>query len=486
MDLEAAVRRYFKKKGLPWRPALTFNDVSIITKFSDVSSRSALKDFRTPIGNNFYLNIPIVSANMDTVTESELAIALARLGGLGFIHQFLPIEKRVREVARVKRADNALIENPVTISDKATLGEAKAKMKEHDISSILVIDEYGRLWGIITSRDYRFKTNDQLLVTEVMKWIPLVSAKPGISFAKAQEIFEKHRIEKLPLMDGRGRLCGLMSAKDILKIKHYPAALRDKKGRLAVGATVGVSGNYLLEAEQLLVSGVDAILLDAARGGATMLVDSIRAVRNLKKKFPNMVIVAGNIDNAEHVGILAKAGADCIKVGIGPGARCKTRMVAGVGAPQVYAVASCAAVAQKIGIPVIADGGIRGSNDLAKALVAGADAVMIGSLFAGTDESPGLRVRKGNQFFKEYRGSASLEHQLDRIKTDILDEVREPEGESAPVPYAGSVAYVVKGLMGGLRSAMSYIGAWTIKEVHSRGEFLWVTNEGYEEGKPQS
>lgn len=485
MNLEAVVKRYFKKKGLPWRPALTFNDVSIITKFSDIPSRSALKDFRTLLGNNFYLNIPIVSANMDTVTESELAIALARLGGLGFIHQFLPIEKRAREVARVKRADNALIENPVTISDKATLGEAKAKMKEHDISSILVVDEYGRLWGIITSRDYRFETNDQLPVTEVMKWIPLVSAKPGIGLAKAQEIFEKNRIEKLPLVDERGRLCGLMSAKDILKIQHYPVALRDKKGRLAVGATVGVSGNYLSEAEQLLIFGADVILIDTARGGSTIMVDAIRAVRNLKKKFPSMIIVAGNIDNAKHVEILAKAGADCVKVGVGPGARCKTRMVAGVGAPQVYAVASCAAVAKKIGVPIIADGGIRGSDDLAKALVAGADAVMIGSLFAGTDESPGLRIRKGNQFFKEYRGSASLEHQLDRIKADIIDEVREPEGESAPVPYAGSVAYVVKGLMGGLRSAMSYMGAWTIKEISKKGELLWVTNQGYEEGKPQ-
>lgn len=477
------IKKYFDKKGLPLRPALTFSDVSIVTKFSDLRRRSDLNNFRTSLGGGFFLNIPIVSANMDTVTDSRLAIALARIGGLGFIHQFFPIDARVREVEKVKRADSSLVEDPVTISSDATLGEAKLKMSAYGISSILVVDGK-KLTGILTTRDYRFKTEKDydLPVSNLMKRGVLVTGRPGMKIEEAIKIFEKTKVEKLPLVDAGGRIKGLITAKDILKSLQYPDALKDKKGKLAVGATIGVGGKYFEEAERLLSAGADALLIDTARAGSVIAVE---AVKNLRKKFPKTAIIAGNIDNPEHVGILADAGADCIKVGIGPGARCKTRMVAGVGTPQIHAVASCKAVAEKAGVSIIADGGIKGSDDFAKALVAGADSVMIGSLFAGTDESPGLLVRKGNQLIKEYRGSASLEHQLDRLEKGTLDEIRNPEGESSPVPYAGSVAYVVKGLMDGLRSSMSYVGAHDIKEFQEKGEFLWVSNEGYNEGKPR-
>ena len=480
--IEELVKSYFEKKGLPWRPALTFSDVSIITKFSDVSRRSDLNNFRVNLSKNFVLNIPVVSANMEDVTGAKMAIALARLGGLGFIHQFFPIEERVRRVEKVKRADNALIENPVKILDTANFSEAKQLMKTYDVSSVLVVDCYNNLLGIITSRDYRFKNDDFLPVRSVMKPMPLVVAGLNISREEAEEVLDRLKIEKLPLVDDKNKLAGLITARDMLKEKEFPNALRDKKGRLCVGAAVGVSGNYLSEAEKLLAAGADVILVDTARAGSVVAAEAVRAIR---EKFPEAVIAVGNIDNPEHVPILVKVGADCIKIGVGPGARCKTRVVAGVGAPQIYAVSACSAIAKQLGVSIIADGGIRDSGDFAKALVAGADAVMIGSLLAGTDEAPGLLIRKENRLEKQYRGSASREYQSERKQRGTLGEIKNPEGESAPVPYAGSVSDVIGGLIDGIRSSMSYVGARNLKEYWERTEFLWISNGGYEEGKPR-
>jgi len=484
-QLEMLVRRYLKWKGLPLRPALSFDDVQIINNISDINSRSDIKDLRTQLAKNFFLNVPIVSANMDTVTDARMAIALARLGGLGFIHQFFPLEERVRQVEEVKRADNALIENPITITKTATLGEAKKKMAEFKISSILIVNENGTLAGILTSRDYRFKENDDLPVAEVMgggNTEAMKIALIGTSRKEAAEILENYKIEKLPIVDRDGFVKGLISAKDILKEKEFPSAVKDEKGRLVVGVALRLNADYLNEAAELINAGADVLLLDTARAGSTRVGE---AIEHLRANFKDAILVVGNIDTPEEVEFLVKAGADCVKIGIGPGAACKTQEETGVGLPQLYAIATCAAMAKKLGIYMIADGGIRNPACLCKALVAGANAVMIGSLFAGTDEAPGDVFWEGNQLWKHFRGSASREHQRDRIESGSLDKVRNPEGESGVIPYAGSVISVINGLLGGLRSSMSYVGARNLGEFWNIGKFIWRTNAGKEEGKPR-
>src|SRR3989344_4367841 len=348
MNLETAVKRYFKAKGLPLQPALTFSDIVIKDSFSTIDSRSDIRNLRTKLAGNLFLNIPLVSANMDTVTDAKMAIALARLGGLGFIHQFLPLEERVKEVQKVKRADNALIENPVTILSTAVLGEAKACMAEYKISSPLVIDEANRLLGIITCRDDRFKDDPDLPGEKVMKRMPLVAAGPDVAREEAEAIFEKYKIEKVPLIDEQGFLKGMVSAKDMLKEKEFPNAVRDEKGRLLVGAAIRLNADYLEEMVQLVSGGAAAILLDSARANSRRVRD---AVRNIKNKFPAVPLVVGNIDTPEAALMLIKAGADCLKVGIGPGSACKTREATGVGIPQLTAIASCAAVAKNQDIP---------------------------------------------------------------------------------------------------------------------------------------
>jgi len=484
MKIDKLVQNYFDKKGLPLRPALTFSDVTIVTKYSEIERRSDLRNFKTNLSKNFQLNIPLVSANMEDVTGPRMAIALARLGGLGFLPQFGPLTTRIAAVEQVKRMDNERIEHPLVIAPNATLGEAWELMHNHGVSSVLVVDKAHHLKGILTSRDYRFKNDKDsaVPVSKVMTEKGLITGSHNISMTGAMSLLEEHKIEKLPLVDKAGVLQGLISAKDIEKRKQFSNAVRDKHGRLAVGAGLRLNSDYIDEAKNLLAAGADVLLLDTARAGAKIVVE---ATKKLRKQFPKAVLVVGNIDNPEHVKLLADAGADCIKVGIGPGARCKTRLVAGVGTPQVYAIASCAAVAKSLGIYVIGDGGIKGSDDFAKALVAGADAVMIGSLLAGTDEGPGILMRKGNQLWKQYRGSASLDHQIERIQKGSLAEIRNPEGESAPIAYAGSVESVVKGMIDGLKSAMSYAGAPTISDFAKQGEFLWVSGSGYDEGKPR-
>jgi IMP dehydrogenase len=481
-SLKPLVNSYLEKKGIAISPAGTFNDYAIINLLSSIHSRGDIKHLKTKLSKNFELNIPIVSANMDTVTDAKFAIALARLGGLGFIHQFFSLEERVREVERVKRADNTIVDRPLTIRPSATLTEAYEIMNQYQASGLLVVDEENHLIGIMTSRDLRFVTDLNLQVADVMTKEGLITAPVGIENEEAIKLLQARKIEKLPLIDASGKVAGLITAKDILKREKFPLALRDRGGHLVVGAALRLNTDYMEEAQELLKAGTDVLLLDTARAGSTRVGE---ATKKIKEEFPESVLVVGNIDTPEEAEYLAQAGADCLKVGIGPGTACKTREETGVGIPQLYAIATCAAVAKKYDVGIIADGGIKNGGTFAKALVAGANAVMIGGLFAGTDEAPGFTFRKGNQLWKTFRGSASLEHQLDRLKTGSLDSVRNPEGESALIPYAGSLHSILDGLTGGLRSSMSYVGAATIEEYQQKGTFIQVTRNGYEEGRPQ-
>lgn len=481
-DIRGVVHSYLSEKGLPRDIALTFDDVAILDFKSDIPSRSSITDTKGRLAKNIFLNTPIVSANMDTITEQRMAIALARLGGLGFIHQFLPIEKRVEEVKKVKRADSGVIENPETVNPEVTVSEAKKLMAALQISGLLVIDPHTRkLIGIISSRDVRFETIDNKRVMEAMTQAPLITAPPGTTLEQARVIFKKNKIEKLPLLDEEDRVVGLITAKDLLKIQQFPQALRDEKGRLMVGATVGVSGNFVAEAQALERTGADVVLIDTARGFSSRLEEAVRKIREV---LPEMPIVAGNIDTPEGALMLIQAGADAVKVGIGPGAVCKTREGPGVGIPQITAIAECAAVSRKYDVPVIADGGIRGGAHFCKALAAGASSVMLGFMLAGTEEAPGEPFYEDGEKWKIYRGSASLEFQLSRLDRDDFERVRAPEGVPRRVHYKGEVKLVVDELMSYLRSSMSYVGAWTLEEYIKKAKFRRQTTSGFEEGRP--
>ncbi|MBI2122360.1 MAG: IMP dehydrogenase [Candidatus Sungbacteria bacterium] len=482
-NLSSIIEKYLHEKGLSRDIAVTFEDVFIIDQNSDIPSRSSIKNTRLRMARDFFLNIPAVSANMDTVTESRMAVALARLGGIGFIHQFLPIERRVREVEKVKRADSGIIEHPFVIRPDATIREARDMMKNLQVSGLLVVDQgMGKLVGIITSRDIRFEDANEKKVAEIMTEMPLVTAPPGTGLEQARVILRKNKVEKLPLVDEEGRVAGLITAKDILKIEQYPLALRDQKGRLAVGATVGVSGDFAEDAAALANAGADIILIDTARGFSTRLKDAIRRLKSeLGEDFP---VVAGNVDTPEGALMLIDAGADAVKVGIGPGAVCKTREGPGVGTPQLTAVAECAAVAKERGIPVMADGGIRGGSDFCKALAAGASSVMMGYIFAGCEETPGEPFYEDGEKWKIYRGSASLEFQISRVDRDESEKLRAPEGVPRRVRYRGETKGAVDELMGALRSSMSYVGAWTLEEYRAKAKFRRQTVSGFEEGRP--
>lgn len=477
------VENYFKEKGLPPDIALTFEDVTILDLKSDIPSRSSITDTRSKLAQNIFLNTPIVPANMDTIAGGKMAIAMARLGGFCFIHQFLPLEKRVAEIKKVKRADSGIIENPLGIGPEATVAEARQVMGNFQVSGLLVVGPSSeKLMGIITFRDMRFEPHEDKRVAEVMTHPPLVTAPPDTTLEQARIILRKNKIEKLPLVDENERVRGLITAKDLLKIEQFPKAMRDAKGRLMVGATVGIGGNFIDEAKELTRAGADAILVDTARGFSTRLEE---AVKNIKIALgENIPIVAGNVDTAEGALMLIEAGADAIKVGIGPGAVCKTREGPGVGIPQITAVAECAAVAKPCGVSIIADGGIRGGADFCKALAAGADAVMLGWIFAGTEETPGEPFYEDGEKWKIYRGSASLEFQLSRMDRDEGEKVRAPEGVPRRTRYKGEVSAVVQELMSYLRSSMSYVGAWTLEEYHQKTRFRRQTASGFEEGRP--
>ena len=424
---------------------------------------------------------------MDTVTESGMAIALAREGGIGIIHRFMAIEDQVDEILKVKRSESVMIEQPYTIKPDMSVAEAKKAMAEYGVSGLLV-EEEGKLAGIITRRDITFEKNNKRKVSEVMTK-EVITAKDGLTIEQAKEILHKQRIEKLPVIDDKRRIVGLITSKDILKMEQYPHASKDRKGRLLAGAAVGVKGDYLERTEALLEAGADVLVVDIAHGHSE---NAINTIHMIKKAFPSCELIAGNVATGDGANDLIKVGVDAVKVGVGSGSICITRVVTGSGVPQLTAVIDSVKVARDHDIPVISDGGIRNSGDITKALAAGSSSVMVGSLFGGTDESPGKTLVKNGKKFKMYRGMASFYASLGRkyreegaqvIDSDDLNDYV-PEGVEAMVPYKGSVVEIVRQLAGGLRSGLSYCGAKTIPEMQKNAEFIKMTSAGYIESQP--
>jgi IMP dehydrogenase len=472
---------------LDFREGLTFDDVLLVPKRSPIVSRMQT-DLRTRLSRNINLNVPLISANMDTVTESQMAIAVAREGGIGIIHRFMTIEDHVDEILRVKRSESVVIEQPYTVKPDMTLADMQKLMAEYGVSGLLVEDGTGKLAGIITRRDTMFEKNGKRKVSDLMTK-EVITAKAGTTIEQAKEILHKHRIEKLPLIDSKGRVAGLITSKDILKIDEYPHAAKDKKGKLLVGGAVGVKGDYLERTEALLGAGADTIVVDIAHGHSE---NAINTVRMIKKAFPSCDLIAGNVATGAGARDLIKAGVDAVKVGVGSGSICITRVVTGSGVPQLTAVIDAVKAANEYDIPVISDGGIRTSGDLTKALAAGASSAMIGSMFGGTDESPGKSLVKNGKKFKMYRGMASYMASLGRKYREEGEQVVEaddpneyvPEGVEAMVPYKGSVVEIVRQLAGGLRSGLSYCGARTIPEMQKNAEFIRITGAGFIESQP--
>ncbi len=463
---------------------LTFDDVLLVPRRSSVSTRRQV-DTRTRLCRGIDLAIPIVSASMDTVTEAEMAIAIAQEGGIGIIHRFLPIEDHVAAVRRVKRAESVVIETPYTVGPEATVRQAAAFMEEHGSAGILVIDLDRRLLGIVTARDVLFEEDLNRPVSTVMTPRDrLITAPVGTPVEEAKEILHRHRIEKLPLVDAEGRLGGLVTSRDIRSRLRYPDATKDQKGRLRVGAAIGVRGDYLERAEALAGTEADVLVIDVAHGHSDLVFRAVEAVRARCNDVP---IIAGNVATPDGTRDLIACGVDGVKVGVGPGSTCTTRVVTGAGVPQLTAILACAEAAAAARVPVIADGGIRGAGDLVKALAAGAETVMLGNLLAGTEESPGAFVTRNGRQYKVYRGMASLWTSAERRDMPQDDEVLAeivPEGIEALVPYRGKVSAVLTQLLGGLRSGMSYCGATTLGELRARARFMRVTDAGVREGMP--
>ncbi len=467
------------------KTGLSYDDVLLIPNYSKVHSRRQVSTM-TRLTKKISLNIPIISANMDTVTEDKMAIEIAKLGGIGIIHRFNPIERQVTFVKRVKRYTNAIIEHPITIGPDATIEEARDVLRYYDVSALLVVDEDNKLLGILTSRDRWFtpQDNDICIADRMTPRDKLIVASPDIAIDQARELLFQHRIEKLPLVDNDNTVVGLITSKDIYRKVDYPYASVDDKGRLLVGAAIGVGEDALDRAYALVNAGADVLVLDIAHGHSA---SAIETLRNIKDILPDVQIIAGNVATPEATYDLIEAGADAIKVGIGPGSICTTRIVTGCGFPQLSAVLECADEATKYDVPIIADGGIKTSGDITKALVAGASTVMIGSMFAGTQESPGLPFLKDGRQYKVIRGMASFGanlsrevHERNNKTLDYIDGYV-PEGVEAMVPYKGNVAQVVFQLIGGLQSGMSYCGAQTIEELQSKGHFVRITSGGMRE-----
>ena len=468
------------------REGLTFDDVLLIPKRSPIISRSQT-NLKTRLSKNISLNIPVISANMDTVTESPMAIALAREGGIGIIHRFMTIQDQVDEVLKVKRSESVMIEQPYTISIDSSVGYAKKIMHDFGISGLL-IEKDKKLAGIITKRDLLFETHFDNNVTSVMSK-DVVFAELGTTIEKAKDILHKNRIEKLPIIGKDKQIIGLITSKDILKMEEFPNASKDKKGRLLVGAAVGVKGDYLERTEALLDAGADVMVVDIAHGHSD---NAINCVHLIKKAFKDCELIAGNIATGNGTEDLIRAGVDAIKVGVGSGSICITRVITGSGVPQLTAILDSVKIAKKYEIPVISDGGIRNSGDLTKALAAGSSSVMVGSLLGGTDESPGKTLVKNGKKYKIYRGMASFYASLGRKyreegeQTMESDELNDyvPEGVEAMVSYKGSVVEIIRQLVGGLRSGLSYCGAKTINEMQQNAEFVRITTAGYIESQP--
>jgi IMP dehydrogenase len=464
---------------------LTFDDVLLIPKQSHIRSRSAV-DTSTWLVPGIRLAIPVLSANMDTVTETAMAIAMAQAGGIGILHRFMPVERQVEMVQRVKREESYIVEDPITIQPQATLIEARQKMAETQIGGLVVTDEQGKLLGILTARDVLLAPDGSAQVHTLM------TPRQEMVVAAARERFEaarlklhEHRIEKLPLVDDQDRVVGLITAQDITKLQEHPQATKDTKGRLRVGVAIGVRDEDLARAAGCVEAGADLLVVDVAHGHADYMIDM---VHKLKKEHPTIPLVAGNVATAQGVCDLGEAGADAVKVGVGSGSICITRVVTGFGVPQLTAIADCAEVGARLSIPIIADGGIRNSGDITKALAAGASTVMLGSLLAGTDQSPGASVVRSGRRYKIVRGMASLMANVARKEIDQGEVLEEeewlelvPEGVEAVVPYRGSVADILHQLLGGLRSGMSYAGAQTLPDLVARAEFIRITAAGREE-----
>ncbi len=458
--------------------ALTFEDILLVPRYSQVLPKDV--DIRTKLTKNIDLNIPIISAAMDTVTEYKAALKMARLGGIGIIHKNMDIATQAKEVQKVKKSESGMILEPISLTPKSRIKEALKLMKEYQISGFPVVDSKNQLVGILTNRDLRFETNHERMVEELMSKAPLITAQKGISFEEAEEIFRLHKIEKLPIIDESGELAGLITIKDLKKRKDFPNSNKDKFGRLRVGAAIGVG--QFERAKALIEAGVDVLVLDSAHGHSEGIINTLREI---KSRF-EIDVIAGNVATPEAVRALAKAGADGIKVGIGPGSICTTRIVAGVGIPQVTAIDTCANEAKKYDIPIIADGGIKYSGDVAKALAIGVDSVMIGSLLAGTEDSPGETIMYQGRQYKTYRGMGSLgamgEGSSDRYFQDgTASDKLVPEGIEGMVPYRGKMSGVIHQLVGGLRASMGYLGAKNLKDFRENAEFVEITTAGLKE-----
>ncbi len=466
---------------------LTFDDVLLIPRASSVLPREA--DLRTRLTRNISLNIPLMSSAMDTVTEAAMAMAIAREGGIGIIHKNMAIELQAGQVDRVKRSESGIILDPVTMRADETVGEAIETMRKYQISGIPIVSASGKLIGILTNRDLRYQPKKKQKISEVMTNKHLITAPVGTTLDKAEGILQQHKIEKLPVVDKGGMLRGLITFKDIQKRKRHPWACKDAHGRLRVGAAVGVTADTMERVEALMAAGADVVVVDTAHGHSKGVVDMVRSI---KKRYKECELIAGNVGTAEATKDLIKAGADAIKIGIGPGSICTTRVIAGVGVPQVTAIYECSIEAAKAGIPVIGDGGIKQTGDIAKAIAAGADAVMIGGMFAGTDESPGEKILLEGRSYKVYRGMGSLGSMMggssDRYFQDVEDGLPKlvPEGIEGRVPYKGPVSDTIHQMTGGLRSAMGYCGAATVAEMKRVTRFVRMTQAGLRESHPHS
>lgn len=464
---------------------ITFDDVLLVPRYSEVLPRNT--DTSTQLTKKLSLHIPIVSAAMDTVTDSAMSIALAREGGIGIIHKNMTSARQAEEVDKVKRSESGMIRKPITLRADNTIDDARILMTKYKVSGFPVVDADNRLVGIVTNRDMRFATDSHELVSSVMTAQRLITAKVGTTLEDAERILQEHRIEKLPIVDADGRLAGLMTVKDIQKKKKYPRSAKDEHGRLLVGAAVGIALDTIDRVTMLVEAGVDVVVVDTAHGHSKGVLDIIKIV---KITFPSLEVIGGNIGTGEAARAMIDAGVDGVKVGIGPGSICTTRVVAGVGIPQISAIMDVAEVAAAHNVPVVADGGIKQTGDISKALVAGADTVMIGGLLAGHEESPGEKVQLEGRVYKIYRGMGSLgamgEGSADRYFQDVEEELAKfvPEGIEGRVPFKGSVSDTIYQMVGGLRAAMGYCGCQTIKVLKSDVRFVRMTVAGLRESHP--
>jgi IMP dehydrogenase len=463
---------------------LTYDDVLLLPAYSEILPREV--DTSSYLTRNIRLNIPLVSAAMDTVTEAAMAIAIAQNGGLGMLHKNMSIQRQADEVRKVKRSESGMIQDPVTLHEDALLDDAFKIMKEYRIGGIPVVDGNGKLKGILTNRDLRFEKDANRPACEVMTKDNLITAPKGTTLIQAEAILQEHKIEKLPVVDENGVLIGLITFKDIQKFKNFPNACKDEHGRLRVGAAVGVTADTMERVEALVKAGVDVIAIDTAHGHSLGVINKLKEV---KAKFPQLQVIAGNVATGDAAKALADAGADGVKVGIGPGSICTTRIIAGVGVPQLYAVYECAEALKGTGVPVIADGGIKHTGDIAKAIAAGASSIMAGSLFAGTEESPGESIIYEGRRFKSYRGMGSIEAMeqgsKDRYFQDVEDDIKKlvPEGIVGRVPYKGTLSEIVYQYVGGLRASMGYCGAKDIPALQ-KAKFVRITAAGMRESHP--